>query len=185
MDWNGIFKKLAQHSSGTFDNLEEWWEVLKIAYSLGNGALTSAALRNISAECFYSVADMSNMPIDRVVEEAVATFVGKNAAYSKGTLNNFYRVEADFDIDAFTGLLTRMSDKMSRISTLTLSDRDEPSEPLRDSYMDLGVYAIIAQLIKIEEANRHIEGFKYAEAEVSVDDPSLHEGDVDEYRRHL
>lgn len=185
MDWNDVFKKLAYQSGGVYDNLEEWWEVLKVAYNNGNGSLINAALRNISAECFYSVADISNMPIDRVVEEAIATFVGKNAAYSKGTLNNFYRVEVDFDIDAFTGLLTRMSDKMSRISTLTLSDKDEPSEPLRDSYMDLGVYAIIARLIKIEEANRGIEGFKYAEAGVSVDDPSLHEGDIDEYRRHL
>jgi hypothetical protein len=185
MDWNEIFKKLAQHSGGNYDNLEEWWQVLKIAYSTGNGVLISIALRNISTECFYSVADISNMSINQVVEEAINTFIGKNATYSKGTLANFYRVENDFDIDAFTGLLTRMSDKMSRISTLTFSDRDDLTEPLRDSYMDLGVYAIIAQLINIEEANRAIKGFKYAEAEISVDDPSLDEGDIDEYRRHL
>lgn len=67
----------------------------------------------------------------------------KNADYARDDdpLSNFRRAEA-FGIPAWKGVLVRMSDKWSRIEELS-GGKTAQNESLRDSLIDLAVYALI------------------------------------------
>lgn len=74
----------------------------------------------------------------------------KNSDYAKDgdPLSNFHRAEA-FGIPAWKGVLVRMSDKWSRIEELS-NGKTPQNESLRDSLIDLAVYALI-DVVLLEE----------------------------------
>jgi len=181
------FAQLAVTTVLSDNRLAEWWKVLTHGWLRDDMKLVQHALHNLSAECFAEVSELSNVPVDHVVSFVIDTFKRKNAAYGNDTLANFYRVERDFEIVPMVGLITRMSDKMSRIENL-LDDPDleKVGEALQDTYTDLGAYALIAiMIIKDRGTYAGIDDYKYAEAGVNVDDPVMKTGVIDEYRKYL
>jgi len=66
-------------------------------------------------------------------------------------LANFHRSER-FGIPAWKGTLVRMGDKWSRLEQLA-SGKDPKNESLRDTLIDLAVYALIDVLL-LEDAGR-------------------------------
>jgi hypothetical protein len=181
------FERFAANTLSLEVGFQQWWEVLVHSWLHSDYELMSHALHNLAAECFLEASELMNMPVDHVVESVIDTFKRKNAAYGNDTLDNFYRVEADFGINPVAGLLTRMSDKMSRIENLRDNeDLEQVGEALQDTFVDLGAYALITMMVMQNTARGQlVEGYKYAEAGVSVDDPPIKTGVVDEYRKHL
>lgn len=185
-----LYKQFEQFAASTFSieiGIAEWWEVLIQGWLRDDTGLMSRAFRNLAAECFYEASELSNIPIDHVVHSVVDTFKRKNAAYGNDSLDNFYRVENDFGISPVAGLLTRMSDKMSRIKNLRNNPNlEQVGEALQDTFVDLGAYSLIALMVINKDTSGYkIEGYKYAQAGISVDDPVIKAGVVDEYREYL
>jgi hypothetical protein len=85
-----------------------------------------------------------------LLDEMKTLHASKGHDYSKTTdpLSNLRRSEA-FGIDAWRGVLVRMSDKWSRIEELT-NGKTAKHESLRDSLFDLSAYALLC-LILLEE----------------------------------
>lgn len=83
-----------------------------------------------------------------LLQQAWDMHVRKNAGYA-GDDNadpwaNFRLCEA-FGITAFEGCLVRLSDKYSRVTSLTrLPSNEQVGESIRDTLMDLAAYAYIA-----------------------------------------
>lgn len=79
--------------------------------------------------------------------ELLAIFDAKQKDYGKGNISEFGR----------TGILIRMNDKFARIKNMVIdkgqfkwlkASQAAENEPLRDSYMDIAVYAVIDWLIE-------------------------------------
>lgn len=81
-----------------------------------------------------------------LLDEAWRLHIAKNtgyAGYSDDPWANFRQCEA-FGIDALDGVLTRMSDKWSRLQSLWRNpERDQVGEPIQDTLKDMAAYALI------------------------------------------
>jgi hypothetical protein len=86
-----------------------------------------------------------------LLDEIAALHSRKNHDYAKTDepLSNFHRSRA-LGVEPWRGVLVRMSDKWSRIEQLS-SGKVAKNESLRDSLIDLAVYALIDVLL-IEDA---------------------------------
>lgn len=99
------------------------------------------------------------MPEDRygdprfytLLEEIAALHSRKNHDYAKTAepLSNFHR-SRDLGVEPWRGVLIRMSDKWSRIEQLS-GGKVAKNESLRDSLIDLAVYALIDVLLLEDE----------------------------------
>ncbi len=99
-----------------------------------------------------------------LLDEIAALHSNKNHDYAVvgDPYSNFRKCEA-FGIPAWKGVLTRMSDKWSRIEQL-VGGKTPKNESLRDSLIDNAVYSLIAVLL-IEEEKREFDraGMTYDE----------------------
>jgi len=88
--------------------------------------------------------------IKAILEDIETTLTAKNADYAgdQDPLKNFRQIEilTNGRVSLQTGILTRMSDKLSRIGTLLDSGKDPAvaGEPLKDAYRDLAGYCVVA-----------------------------------------
>ena len=78
--------------------------------------------------------------LDEILTELKITMVQKHQDY--GPLNIAHAPGSPMN-----GLLVRMHDKMSRINHLVDSGATPENESLRDSFMDIANYAIIAMMV--------------------------------------
>ena len=83
----------------------------------------------------------------KLLEEIADLHSRKNHDYAKSDepLSNFRRAEA-FGIEAWRGILIRMSDKWSRIEELS-KGKQPKNESLRDSLIDNAVYSLLCVLL--------------------------------------
>lgn len=87
----------------------------------------------------------------KLAEEAVQIMERKNHDYSKqGCFDNFKVAEAVGICTAAEGILVRMCDKLSRLST-TGKLGAKVNESVKDTVLDLVNYAILYYAIKTEE----------------------------------
>jgi hypothetical protein len=86
-----------------------------------------------------------------LIDEIVDLHARKNQDYARDDdpLSNFRQAEA-LGVPAWLGVLVRMSDKWSRIQEL-VKGKTPQNESLRDSLIDLAVYALI-DIILLEAA---------------------------------
>ncbi len=77
------------------------------------------------------------------------TFVEKQHDYGPGNIMLGGNVENDEDVKlALKGIVIRLNDKINRLVTLTLKGDKEPkNESVLDTFQDISVYAIIAQIV--------------------------------------
>lgn len=87
-----------------------------------------------------------------LLEEIAALHSRKNHDYAKTDepLSNFHR-SASLGVDPWRGVLVRMSDKWSRIEQLA-NGKSPKNESMRDSLIDLAVYALI-DILLLEDVN--------------------------------
>ena len=85
-----------------------------------------------------------------LIDEICELHEKKNSDYAKddNPLSNFQRA-ASLGVEPWRGVLVRMSDKWSRIEELS-KGKTPQNESLRDSLIDLAVYALI-DIVLLEE----------------------------------
>jgi hypothetical protein len=81
-----------------------------------------------------------------ICEELLATFISKHKDYGKGNILDTGEL----------GIVFRINDKLRRLQNLKESGKKPDNETLHDTWIDIGVYAVIALLLKsgkFEELN--------------------------------
>jgi hypothetical protein len=86
----------------------------------------------------------------KIQAEMYETFCKKQRNYGPGNISVGTALKSDDDIKlALTGLWFRQNDKINRLKQLVvLGHPDEVGEAIQDTYEDLSVYGIIAQLVQ-------------------------------------
>ena len=85
-----------------------------------------------------------------ILDEMYVTFCKKQRNYGPGNISVGTPLETKDDIKlSLTGLWFRVNDKVQRLKQLVvLGQPDEVGESIQDTYEDLSVYGIIAQLVQ-------------------------------------
>ena len=85
-----------------------------------------------------------------ILDEMYITFCKKQRNYGPGNISVGTPLETKEDVKlSLTGLWFRINDKVQRLKQLVvLGQPDEVGESVMDTYQDLSVYGIIAQLVQ-------------------------------------
>ncbi|MEK7079359.1 MAG: hypothetical protein AAB929_04790 [Patescibacteria group bacterium] len=75
---------------------------------------------------------------EEVCQEMKATFVQKHKDYGKGNILDTGEM----------GIAYRISDKLNRLKNLLLANKNPKNESIDDSWMDIGVYGVIALMFR-------------------------------------
>ena len=86
----------------------------------------------------------------KIQTEMYQTFCKKQRNYGPGNISVGTSLTTKEDVKlSLTGLWFRINDKIQRLKQLiVLGQPDEVGEPIQDTYQDLSVYGIIAQLVQ-------------------------------------
>ena len=86
----------------------------------------------------------------KIMMEQYVLFCKKHRNYGTGNINVGTNLETDNDVKlALTGLWFRMNDKIQRLKQLVvLGEPDTVGESVKDTFQDMSVYGIIAQIVK-------------------------------------
>jgi hypothetical protein len=86
----------------------------------------------------------------RILDEMYVTFCKKQRNYGPGNISVGTPLETKEDVKlSLTGLWFRINDKVQRLKQLVvLGQPDEVGESVMDTYQDLSVYGVIAQLVQ-------------------------------------
>ena len=86
----------------------------------------------------------------KIMREQYELFCKKQLNYGPSNISGGTLLETDEDIKfSLTGLFFRMNDKIQRLKQLVvLGKSDTVGESVDDTYQDLSVYGIIAQIVK-------------------------------------
>ena len=85
-----------------------------------------------------------------ILDEMYITFCKKQRNYGPGNISVGTPLETKEDVKlSLTGLWFRINDKVQRLKQLVvLGQPDEVGESVMDTYQDLSVYGVIAQLVQ-------------------------------------
>ena len=85
----------------------------------------------------------------KILEEQYLMFCKKQKNYGPGNISVGTNLETKDDIKlSLTGLWFRMNDKVQRLKQLiVLGHKDEVGESEQDTFQDLSIYGIIAQIV--------------------------------------
>ena len=86
----------------------------------------------------------------KIQDEMYETFCKKQRNYGPGNISVGTSLQTKEDIKlSLTGLWFRINDKIQRLKQLiVLGQPDEVGESIQDTYQDLSVYGIIAQIVQ-------------------------------------
>tara|TARA_R110001583_G_scaffold113418_1_gene263895 strand:+ start:43 stop:396 length:354 start_codon:yes stop_codon:yes gene_type:complete len=86
----------------------------------------------------------------KIMMEQYILFCKKHRNYGTGNINVGTNLDTDSDVKlALTGLWFRLNDKIQRLKQLVIiGEPDTVEESLKDTFQDLSVYGIIAQIVK-------------------------------------
>jgi len=86
----------------------------------------------------------------KIMMEQYILFCKKHRNYGTGNINVGTNLETSGDVKlALTGLWFRLNDKIQRLKNLVvLGEPDTVGESLTDTFQDLSVYGIIAQIVQ-------------------------------------
>ena len=85
----------------------------------------------------------------KIMMEQYILFCKKHRNYGTGNINVGTNLETNSDVKlALTGLWFRLNDKIQRLKQLVINgEPDTVGESVKDTYQDLSIYGIIAQLV--------------------------------------
>ena len=86
----------------------------------------------------------------KIMMEQYILFCKKHRNYGTGNVNGGTNLETDADVKlSLTGLWFRINDKIQRLKQLVvLGEPDTVGESINDTFQDLSVYGIIAQIVQ-------------------------------------
>ena len=89
----------------------------------------------------------------KIMMEQYVLFCKKHRNYGTGNVNVGTNLETEGDVKlALTGLWFRLNDKIQRLKQLVvLGEPDTVGEAIDDTFQDLSVYGIIAQIVKLKK----------------------------------
>ena len=86
----------------------------------------------------------------KIQREQYELFLHKQHDYGPGNISVGTTLQTDDEVHlSLTGLWFRMNDKLQRVKTLLMNDRESAvkDEPLEDAYLDVSNYGIMATLV--------------------------------------
>jgi|TARA_Y100001963_G_scaffold150095_1_gene230656 hypothetical protein len=85
----------------------------------------------------------------KIMMEQYVLFCKKHRNYGTGNINVGTNLETDSDVKlALSGLWFRLNDKIQRLKQLVvIGEPDSVGEAIEDTYQDLSIYGIIAQIV--------------------------------------
>jgi hypothetical protein len=86
----------------------------------------------------------------KIQKEQYELFLHKQHDYGPGNISVGTQLQTPEEIKlSLTGLWFRMNDKLQRVKTLLMNDRDSAvkDEPLEDAYLDVSNYGIMATIV--------------------------------------
>ena len=87
---------------------------------------------------------------EHIMAEQYELFASKMLSYGKGNISVGTELQTEAEIKlSLTGLFFRMNDKVQRIKNLVALNKDNyvTSESIQDTFQDLSIYGIIAQIV--------------------------------------
>ena len=86
----------------------------------------------------------------KIMMEQYIIFCKKHRNYGTGNVNVGTNLETDADVKlSLTGLWFRINDKIQRLKQLVIQNEpDTVGESITDTFQDLSVYGIIAQIVQ-------------------------------------
>ena len=86
----------------------------------------------------------------KIMMEQYILFCKKHRNYGTGNINVGTNLETNNDVKlALTGLWFRLNDKIQRLKQLVvLGEPDTVGESVQDTFQDMSIYGIIAQLVQ-------------------------------------
>tara|TARA_Y100001963_G_scaffold47769_1_gene67190 strand:+ start:44 stop:397 length:354 start_codon:yes stop_codon:yes gene_type:complete len=86
----------------------------------------------------------------KIMMEQYVLFCKKHRNYGTGNINVGTNLETNNDVKlALTGLWFRLNDKIQRLKQLVIQNEpDTVGESIMDTFQDLSVYGIIAQIVQ-------------------------------------
>lgn len=108
--------------------------------------------------------------------------IRKNAGYAGDCPDAFknFRESEDFEVSAFKGCMVRMSDKWSRIKSLSKNpENDMVGESIKDTLIDLANYSIIAYCLYEEEEAEKIRKESVDENIISTEKTNIEDSHED------
>ena len=86
----------------------------------------------------------------KILNEEYELFCRKQLNYGPSNISGGTLLQTDDDIKfSLTGIFFRINDKIQRIKQLVvLGHKDNVGESVDDTFMDLSVYGVIAQIVK-------------------------------------
>ena len=86
----------------------------------------------------------------KIMMEQYVLFCKKNRNYGTGNINVGTNLDTDNDVKlALSGLWFRLNDKVQRLKQLVIQNEpDTVGESISDTFQDLSIYGIIAQIVK-------------------------------------
>ena len=89
----------------------------------------------------------------KIMMEQYVLFCKKHRNYGTSNINVGTNLETDKDVKlSLTGLWFRLNDKIQRLKQLVvLGEPDTVGESVKDTYQDLSVYGIIAQIVSLKK----------------------------------
>ena len=86
----------------------------------------------------------------KIQREQYELFLHKQHDYGPGNISVGTQLQTEEEIKlSLTGLWFRMNDKLQRVKTLLMNDRESAvkDEPLEDAYLDVSNYGIMATIV--------------------------------------
>jgi len=87
----------------------------------------------------------------RLQREQYELFLHKQHDYGPGNISVGTQLQTEEEVHlSLTGLWFRMNDKIQRLKTLLMTNRDNAvqGEPMEDAYLDVSNYGIMATIVK-------------------------------------
>ena len=86
----------------------------------------------------------------KIMMNQYVLFCKKHRNYGTGNVNVGTNLETDADVKlSLTGLWFRINDKIQRLKQLVIQNEpDTVGESIKDTFQDLSVYSIIAQIVQ-------------------------------------
>tara|TARA_B100001094_G_C18034215_1_gene721684 strand:+ start:698 stop:1078 length:381 start_codon:yes stop_codon:yes gene_type:complete len=111
--------------------------------------LTSKSITNSRDELKAHYPEIAKA-YERIQLEQYELFASKMMDYGKGNISVGSNLETEQEVHvALTGLWFRINDKVNRLKQLVLLKKDAKvkTESVKDTFQDLSIYGIIAQIV--------------------------------------
>ena len=87
---------------------------------------------------------------EQIMAQQYELFANKMLSYGKGNISVGTELQTEAEVKlSLTGLFFRMNDKIQRVKNLVALSKDNfvKSESIEDTFQDLSIYGIIAQIV--------------------------------------